>query len=101
MFHHGKMKFSTPILVLHKINTGVSTCFRLFEILSSIAPVRRGWPKPVVLFLIQFWLYPEGAYEKQAVNRLSICIVFIVSMLQKQFMETTSPTIDLHNLFPK
>jgi hypothetical protein len=39
--------------------------------------------------------------EKQAVNRLSICIVFIVSMLQKQLMETTSPTIDLHNLFLK
>ena len=40
-------------------------------------------------------------YEKQAVNRLSICIVFIVSMSQKQLIETTSPTIDLPNLFLK
>jgi hypothetical protein len=101
VFHHGKMKFSTPILVLHKIKTGVSICFRLFEILSSFAPVRRGWPKPVVLFLIQFLLKSEGAYEKQAVNRLTICIVFVVSMSQKQLIETTSPTIDLHDLFPK
>ena len=39
--------------------------------------------------------------EKQAVNRLSIIIVFIVSMSQKQSMETTSPSMDLRNLFPK
>ena len=39
--------------------------------------------------------------EKQAVNRLMICIVFVVSMSQKQLIETTSPTIDLHHLFPK
>ncbi len=39
--------------------------------------------------------------EKQAVNRLTICTVIVVSMSQKQLIETTSPTIDLHDLFPK
>ena len=39
--------------------------------------------------------------EKQAVNRLTICTVFVVSMSQKQLIETTFPTIDLHVLFPK
>ncbi len=38
--------------------------------------------------------------EKQAVNRLTICAVFVVSMSQKQLIETTFPTIDLHVLFP-
>jgi hypothetical protein len=38
--------------------------------------------------------------EKQAVNRLTICTVFVVSMSQKQLIETTFPTIDLHFLFP-
>jgi hypothetical protein len=46
--------------------------------------------------------FKSGVYdEKQAVNRLIICIVFVVSMSQKQLIETTSPTIDLHDLFPK
>ena len=39
--------------------------------------------------------------EKHAVNRLTICIVFVVSMSQKQLIETMFPTIDLHFLFPK
>jgi hypothetical protein len=39
--------------------------------------------------------------EKQAVNRLTICVVFVVSMSQKQLIEITFPIIDLHVLFPK
>ena len=86
------------------IATDQYRCFDVFlasKMTDSIAPGRCGRPKPVVLFLIQFLLKSEMHDEKQAVNRLSICIVFIVSMLQKQLMETTSPTIDLHNLFLK
>ena len=71
------------------------------EITDSIAPRRCGRPKTVVLFLIQFLLKSEVYDEKQAVNRLTICIVFVVSMSQKQLIETMFPTIDLHFLFPK
>ena len=86
------------------IATNQYRCFDVFlpsQMTDSIAPGRCGRPKSVVLFLIQFLLKSEVYDEKQAVNRLTICIVVVVSLSQKQLIETTSPTIDLHDLFPK
>ena len=101
MFHCDQ---NDPLDPYFGIATNQYRCFYVFlpsKMTDSIAPGRCGRPKPVVLFLIQFLLVSKVHYEKQAVNRLSICIVFIVSMSQKQLIETTSPTIDLPNLFLK